>query len=93
MYKFKKVKEIFDLAQEKGLKKGFYKKGTRIQWLFGFDAFGYMQVTTPAQIKKGRFGKPYSATAWNLLDECNFKKLEWFLKADYIGVDIEGVHK
>lgn len=81
---FKNAQEVIDFAKSKELRRGFYQKGKRIQFLIGFDTMGFMQVTTPAQVRKGRQGKAYSVNSWNMLDEGNMKKLDWFLKADFV---------
>ena len=48
MTKFETATELISFVKEKELKRGFYQKGKRIQWLVGFDMLGFMQVTTPA---------------------------------------------
>lgn len=87
--KFENADELISFVKEKGLKRGFYQKGKRIQWLVGFDMLGFMEVTTPAQVRKSRSGSKYSVTDWNVLLEENYQKLDWFLSAEYIGTDLE----
>lgn len=65
------------------------EKGKRIQWLVGFDMLGFMQVTTPAQVRKSRSGFNCNVTNWNVLLEENFPKLDWFLSAKYTGTELE----
>lgn len=86
MTKFETAEELISFVKEKGMKRGFYKKSGRIQYLIGFDSMGMMSL----QVAKGRLGKKYSATGWNMLDESNFNKLDWFLKAEYIGQNLDG---
>lgn len=86
--KFETADELISFVKEKGLKHGFYQKGKKIQWLVGFDMFGFMEVTTPAQVRKSRSGFKYSVTDWNVLLEENFSKLDWFLSAKYIGTEL-----
>lgn len=50
---------------------------------------GFMQVTTPVQVRKSRSGFNCSVTNWNVLLEENFPKLDWFLSAKYIGTELE----
>lgn len=87
--KFETADELIAFVSDKDLKRGFYQKGKRIQWLVGFDMLGFMQVTTPAQVKKSRSGFNCNVTNWNVLLEENFQKLDWFLSAEYIGTDLE----
>ncbi|MEX6497599.1 hypothetical protein AB6B24_10465 [Lactococcus sp. AK05] len=87
--KFETADELIAFVIDKDLKRGFYQKGKRIQWLVGFDMLGFMQVTTPAQVKKSRSGFNCNVTNWNVLLEENFQKLDWFLSAEYIGTDLE----
>lgn len=90
MTKFETAEELISFVKEKGMKRGFYKKSGRIQYLIGFDSMGMMSVTTPPQVAKGRLGKKYSATGWNMLNDSNLNKLDWFLKAEYIGQNLDG---
>ena len=89
MTKFETAEELISFVKEKELKRGFYQKGKRIQWLVGFDMLGFMQVTTPAQVRKSRSGFNCSVTNWNVLLEENSPKLDWFLSAKYIGTELE----
>lgn len=89
MKKFETIDEIQAFVKENKLKRGFYKKGERVQWLIGFDDLGFMRVTTAAQVRKGRSGGKYSFNAWNLKDESNLSKLDWFLKAEFLGNELE----
>lgn len=52
MTKFETANELISFVKEKELKRGFYQKGKRIQWLVGFDMLGFMQVTTPSTGQK-----------------------------------------
>lgn len=88
MKKFETTDEILTFAKEIKLKRGFYKKGKRVQWLIGFDDLGFMRVTTAAQVRKGRSGGKYNFHAWNLKDEANLSKLDWFLKAEFLGNEL-----
>ncbi len=89
MKNFETTEEILTFVKEQKLQRGFYKKGKRVQWLIGFDDLGFMRVTTPAQVRKGRNGGKYSFHAWNLKDEANLSKLDWFLKAEFLGNELE----
>ncbi|MGX9821712.1 hypothetical protein [Lactococcus lactis] len=89
MTKFETANELISFVKKKELKRGFYQKGKRIQWLVGFDMLGFMQVTTPAQVRKSRSGFNCSVTNWNVLLEENSPKLDWFLSAKYIGTELE----
>ncbi|WP_339013434.1 hypothetical protein VNN36_00705 [Lactococcus garvieae] len=89
MKKFETIDEILAFIKDHQLKRGFYKKGNRVQWLIGFDGLGFMRVTTAAQVRKGRNGEKYSFHAWNLKDEANLPKVDWFLKAEFLGDELE----
>ena len=44
MTKFETANELISFVKKKELKRGFYQKGKRIQWLVGFDMLSFIPV-------------------------------------------------